>query len=326
MSNPLGRARNASTFRAFLFLLPAVCAVSGHAQTNLPVASVEADATISVDVRLVVLRASVRNKDGQLASGLSQNNFIVWEDGQPQTIRTFSQEDVPLAVGLVVDNSGSMKNKRADVTAAAVAFARTSNQDDDIFVVNFNDRVTMDLPDQKLFSSAAAELEKALLLPPPEGRTALYDAIGTALERLRQSGREKKVLVVISDGGDNASGRTLNQVMQQIRRSDTTIFTIGVFDQEDTDRNPGVLRQIAGASGGEAFLPQKTADTVRVCEYIARDIRNQYTISYSPSNQNFDGRYRTIKVGATGERGAKLRVKTRPGYIASPNGDREMRK
>jgi Ca-activated chloride channel homolog len=318
-TSTLIRARSVCALRALLFFFPAICLIAGRTQEAPPSASIESSAKISVDVRLVVLRASVRDKGGGSVPGLQERNFRVDEDGRPQTIRVVHEKDVPVAVGLVIDNSGSMNRKRSDVTAAAVAFARASNPGDEMFVVNFNEHVTLGLPDTRLFSASAAELEGALRKPVPAGRTALYDAIGEALAHLQKSAREKKVLVVFSDGGDNASKHTLSQVLQDIGRSDTAIYTIGLFDEEDSDRNPGVLRRIANAGGGEAFLPGMPSEAARICERIAEDIRTQYTISYSPSNRKPDNKYRTIKVTATGSYGAKLRVRTRAGYIASPS-------
>jgi Ca-activated chloride channel family protein len=152
----------------------------------------------------------------------------------------------------------------------------------------------------------------------PPGRTALYDAIAAGLTHLRESAKERKALVVISDGGDNASKTTLDELLQQIYRSDVAVYTIGLFDEEDPDSNAGVLRRIASASGGERYLPARSADAVGICERIAHEIRNQYTISYSPSNQRFDGKLRNIKVSATGSRGEALVVRTRTRYIAGP--------
>jgi Ca-activated chloride channel family protein len=172
----------------------------------------------------------------------------------------------------------------------------------------------------KLFSTSVAELEDALLKPIPAGRTALYDAIIGALAHVRKSSIERKALVVISDGGDNASTHTLNQVLRDIAESDVAIYTVGLFDAEDTDINPRVLRRIAIASGGQTFLPKMSADAVQICRHIARDIRTQYAISYSPSNGKFAGEYRAIKVSVTGEHGAKLQARTRAGYVASSSG------
>jgi Ca-activated chloride channel homolog len=277
-------------FWALSFLLIPISVLSGQP----PAPTAEASGTtISVSARLVVL----------------------------QTVQAFQSEDVPIAVGLVVDNSGSMKSKRSDVIAASMAFARLSNPADEMFVVNFNEHATFSLPDTKLFSASPAELESALLKPVPAGETALYDAIVTALSHIQKGGNERKVLVVISDGGDNASKHTLDQVLLEIGRSDVVIYTIGLFDEEDSDSNPRVLRRIASASGGEAFLPKVSADAVRICEGIARDIRTQYMLSYSPSNQKFDGGYRTVQVSVTRDNGAPLKARARSGYIASADPD-----
>jgi Ca-activated chloride channel family protein len=276
-------------------------------------------ATISVNVDLVVLHATVRNGKGGFVSGLQKQDFRVYEDGHPQTIGLFQHEDVPVAVGLVVDNSGSMKRKRSDVAAAALAFVRSSNPEDEMFVVNFNEHVTFGLPVTKLFSDQASELVEALMGVPAGGKTALYDAIEAGLVHLRDASRRKKVLIVVSDGGDNASKLTLDQVLQDAGRSEAMIYTIGIFDEYDKDRNPGVLRRIARATGGEAFFPAEAGAVVKICEGIAQEIRNQYTIGFSPANQNFDSGYRHIRVTVAGHHGEKLSVRTRDGYIASPD-------
>jgi VWFA-related protein len=276
-------------------------------------------ADISVDVRLAILNVSVRDKKGGTVPQLERRNFIVEEDGTLQTIQTFQHEDVPVSIGLIVDNSGSMNTKRPEVIAAGLAFVRLSNPGDDMFVINFNERVTFGLPDTKLFSASDTELEAALLKRSPAGKTALYDAIGEALTHIEKSALDRKVLVVITDGGDNASKLTLNQVLEQVKRSNVMIYTIGLFDgEDDPDRNPRALRQIAGASGGAAFLPKTPTEAVSICKRIAREIRDQYTVTYSPSNQTLDGGYRTINVRLTGGHTANLQVRTRPGYIASP--------
>ncbi|MGA2725483.1 MAG: VWA domain-containing protein [Bryobacteraceae bacterium] len=271
-----------------------------------------------MDVNLVVLHAIVRDRKGGLASGLPKENFHVFENGAPQEVRVFQHEDVPVAVGLIVDNSGSMGPKRKDVTAAALAFVRSSNPRDEMFVVNFNERVSFGLPDTQLFSASAAELERALNGVRANGKTALYDAIDDGLAHLRQATPDKKVLIVISDGGDNASRHTLGQVLEGVERSDAIVYTVGLFDEFDAGRNPAVLRRIARATGGEAFLPEETSRVVPICERIAQDIRNQYTVGYMPSNRKLDNSYRTISVTATGQHGEKLLVRTRAGYIASP--------
>lgn len=276
------------------------------------------DSTISVDVDLVILHATVRDRKGGFVSGLGKIDFRVFEDGAPQVIWVFEHEDVPVAVGLVVDNSGSMGRKRKEVTAAALAFVRSSNPQDEMFIVNFNERTSFGLPNTELFSASASELERALNGVPANGKTALYDAIEMGLAHLKKATLDKKVLIVISDGGDNASHHTLDRVLQSAGRSDAIIYTVGLFDEYERDRNPGVLRNIARVTGGEAFLPNETSTVVPICERIAEDIRTQYTLGYAPSNQKLDNTYRTIAVTATGQHGEKLLVRTRAGYFASP--------
>jgi Ca-activated chloride channel homolog len=274
--------------------------------------------TISVDVNLVVLQLSVRDARGDFVPGLQRGDFQVWEDGKPQAIRVFQHEDVPVSLGLIVDSSSSMNAKRKDVTAAALAFVRSSNPQDEMFVVNFNERVRMGLPNGKLFSTSAPELESALNDMPASGMTALYDAIDRGLTNLTKATRDKKVLIVVSDGGDNASHHKLRQVLDAAGHSNVVIYTIGLFDEHDGDQNPGVLRQLARATGGEAFFPSESGEVLPICERIAADIRHQYTIAYESTNQKLDNTWRTIRVKARGPHGEKLTVRTREGYFASP--------
>lgn len=301
--------------RNLVCALPLLMLTSGAQVSGQTTAA--AAPTFSTTVDLVVLHPSVRDHKGRFVADLRKENFQVFENGAPQTIRVFQHEDVPVAVGLVVDNSGSMGPKRKDVTAAAESFARSSNPRDEMFIVNFNERVSLGLPGTKLFSASAAELEKALNGVPATGETALYDAIDSALARLKQATLDKKVLIVISDGGDNASHRTLAHTLDAAGRSDAVIYTVGLFDENDEDRNPGVLKKIAGATGGETYLPREPGEVVPICRRIAADIRNQYTIGYVPSGRNPDGAYRAVRVTANGPHGEKCVVRTRAGYIAS---------
>jgi VWFA-related protein len=270
-------------------------------------------------VSLVVLKASVLDKKGGFVSDLRKEDFRVYEDGAPETIRVFSHEDVPVAVGLAVDNSGSMGRKRREVTAAALAFVHASNPRDEMFVVNFNERVVLGLPDTQLFSANTAELESALTGVQVGGRTALYDALEAGMDHLKKATLDKKVLIAVTDGEDNASRHTLRDVIEDAGRSDVIIYTIGLFDEDQRDTNPGVLKKIALATGGEAFPLRDTSAVVSTCEQIAKDIRNQYTIAYIPSNPKLDNTQRTIKVTAAGHQGEKLVVRTRSSYIASPD-------
>ena len=277
-----------------------------------------AEPTISVDVNLVVLKAIVLDKHGGFVSDLRKEDFRVYEDGAPQTIRIFSHEDVSVAVGLAVDNSGSMGPKRHEVTAAALAFVHASNPRDEMFVVNFNERTSFGLPDTLLFSANPAELESALSAVQAGGRTALYDAIEAGMDHLKKATVDKKVLIAITDGEDNASEHSLRQVLEDAGRSDIMIYTIGLFDEDEHDTNPGVLKKIAQSTGGEAFRLGDTSAVLAACEQIAKDIRNQYTIAYIPSNRKLDNTRRMIQVMVTGHHGEKLAARTRSSYIASP--------
>jgi len=272
--------------------------------------------TIQVDVDVVVLHATAQDRKNTLVSGLDKDSFQVYEDGVLQPIKYFSHEDIPVIVGLVVDNSGSMGPKRRDVIAAALAFARSSNPQDQMFVVNFNERASFGLPANTPFTDQVAQLEVALSRIRAEGETALYDAIAVALEHLKKGGRDKKVLVVVSDGGDNASKHKLAEIVAMIGQPDAIIYTIGIFDDQDADRNPGVLKRLAKDTGGEAFLPESLKDVVPICEQIARDIRSQYTIAYVPTNRKRDGKYRVVQVKASSPGRGRLSVRTRAGYFA----------
>ena len=275
------------------------------------------DYTISVNVDVVVLHATTQDRHGNLVSGLGKTNFRIYEDGVLQTIKYFSHEDIPVTVGLVIDNSGSMGSKRADVIAAALAFARSSNPQDQMFVVNFNEKVSFGLPNNVLFTDKVSQLELALSRIAADGETALYDAVAAALDHLKQGNRDRKVLIVISDGGDNASRHKLAEIMAAAGQPDATIYTIGIFDEGDGDSKPHVLKQLAGNTGGEAFFPESSKDVLPICERIAHDIRNQYTMAYVPTNRKRDGTYRVVRVEAMTTGSRRLSVRTRTGYFAA---------
>ena len=269
---------------------------------------------LSVNVDLVVLNATVRDQKGRAASDLREQDFEIFEDGVRQSIRLFRHEDIPVAVGLVIDHSGSMRPKLASVTAAARTFIQSSSPDDQMFVVNFNENVTLGLPADMAFTNRAEDLTYAISNTPATGKTALYDAVWKAREWLAGGNRDKKVLIVISDGGDNASAHTLADVLQAGNKSNIQVYTIGIFDPDDPDKNPAVLRQLALATGGEAFVPNELSEVVSVCESIARDIRTQYTLGYLSNAATQGGGYHSIKVLARGTGKVKLHVRTRSGY------------
>ena len=271
---------------------------------------------ISVSVDLVVLHATVSDRHGGFVSSLREQDFEVYEDGVPQSIRLFTHEDIPVTVGLVVDHSGSMRRKLAEVAVAARTFAQSSNPEDQMFVVNFNENVTLGLPAAIQFAASSAELEHAIQKAPTTGMTALYDAIAKGVGRLETGSRDKKVLIVISDGDDTASVHSRAQAMEMVKQSSAIIYTVGLFNHDDPDANPEVLKRLARATGGEAFFPEQLSEVAAICEGIARDIRNQYTIGYVSTNATRNNAYRTIRVVARATDHGKLVVRTRTGYIA----------
>jgi len=278
---------------------------------NLPQSSVF---KIQADVELVLLDVSVKDPDGGYVSGLTKEQFQVYENGVPQKISHFAIADEPVTIGLVMDDSGSMGPRRPSLIEAGVDFVEASNPQDQIFVINFNDRVWRGLPESVPFTDDVNLLRAALSKNKPEGRTALYDAIVYALKHLESGTREKKTLVVVSDGGDNCSTHTFKEVMRLIQESRATIYTVGIFDPEDPQHNTGVLKRIAGISGGECFLLNELDPILPACQKIAKDIRNRYTIGYLPVRANHKGGERKIRVAASSAEHKKMLVRTRTGY------------
>jgi VWFA-related protein len=290
-----------------------------HSQNSSPLPKDSgAGYTLHVRSDLVQLSATVADRHNALISGLNKNNFQIYEDQIPQQIKNFSHEDVPVTVGLVIDNSGSMAPKRNDVIDAALSFAGSSNPQDQVFVVHFNERVSFGLPAKIPFTDHRDQLQLALASFRAIGETALYDGIAAALEHLQLGSYDKKVLILISDGGDNASKHTLAQIIEMAKRSNVIIYAIGIFDEQDGDQNPDVLKRFAKATGGEAFFPGSPKEIVPICDGIAHDIRNQYTLSYIPTNKTDDGKYRSIEVKASAQGHGRLSVRTRAGY-SSPS-------
>lgn len=273
--------------------------------------------TISDNVDLVVLDVSVRDPRGGYVTGLQQGNFTVYEDGRQQKISQFASVDTPVTVGLVVDNSGSMETKRPQVILAGLAFAKESNPKDEFFVINFNNSVTRGLPPEMMFTDNLQILRNALYFGQAKGQTALYDAVAYALNHLEYGHRDKRTLIVVSDGGDNDSAISLTDLMKIIESSRATIYTIGLLDPENRDLNPGVLRKMAAVSGGQFFEPSEPSAILSVFDKISKDIRNRYTVAYVPDETQDRRVIRTIKVVAN-ENGRKLIVHTRRKYSIVP--------
>jgi VWFA-related protein len=308
---------NQKTVRT-LIILSMVFTVVG---TSVPVRQDRdaGDFSISVNVGVALFNATVTDSKGRHVSGLKASDFRVLENGRTQDIQLFSAENVPATIGLVMDNSGSMRTKRADAQRAALAFVGASNPADELFLVAFNEKVHMGLPAELRFTSDVGQFQFALMQMTPGGRTALYDATAIALEHLRTGTRDRKALVVLSDGGDNASRRKLDDLLDISRHSSATIYTIGIYDENDPDRNPRVLRKIAQSSGGRAYFPRTLANLDEVWQNIAGEIRSQYTIGYVPAKSSGGtASYRSVKIIAT-QGGKPLNVTTREGYLLPEN-------
>jgi Ca-activated chloride channel family protein len=273
---------------------------------------------LSATAELVLLDVGVKDSAGEHVSNLSRDDFRVYEDGKLQKISQFANEDVPVTVGLVIDTSASMRPKYREVFAAAVSFIEAGNRHDQMFVVNFGDRAASGLPDGVPFTSDLDQLRLALSPGVPVGRTALYDAILFSLHHLEKGTQERKALMLVSDGGDNSSTHGHAEVMPTVRESRATIYTIGIFDPNDYDQNPALLRQLALVSGGESFFPESLSEVVGICRQIARDIRTRYTIGYVPIRSGEQGALRKLRVIASGPGGHKLVVHTRESYVLPP--------
>jgi Ca-activated chloride channel family protein len=303
-------------------LLIACCAAVGWDEQKAT-SNEDQNFTIRTTSRLVLLDVSVKDAKGGYVSGLTKDNFMVYENGKLQEISQFADADIPVTVGLVVDESGSMRPKRRDVITAALEFVEASNPHDEMFVVNFNERARRGLPDIMPFSDNIDLLRSALWQGEPEGRTALYDATEMSLHQLGMGRRDKKTLVVISDGGDNISVHKLPEVMHDVLTSLTTIYTIGIFDEDDPERNPAVLERLAHVSGGVAYFPKSLNEVAPVCRQIAKDIRTRYTIGYIPNSEGKPDR--RIKVVASAPNHEKLIVRTRSNYLFTPESEVESK-
>jgi len=270
------------------------------------------------EVRLVLLDVAVRDRRGAFVEGLTESDFQVFEDGRRQPITVFDASDRPVTVGLLVDESRSMTPKRDVILAAAEIFVRQSNPKDEVFVLNFNDRVLPGLPAGTPFSDNLATLRAALHRGIPEGRTALNDAVMEGLKHLSLGTRDRKALIVISDGGDNASKHKRAEVLDSVTKSLATIYAIGLYDEEDADRDPGIMRRFAELTGGEAYFPQNLEEMEPVCRGIAQEIRSRYTIGYIPRDGPRAVRRVQVRASSPGHRG-KLTVHTRSSYRYDTN-------
>ena len=268
----------------------------------------------STTVNNVVLHATVVDDKQHMVMNLDKNAFTVYEDGQPQRIISFRHEDIPVALGIVIDNSGSMRDKRPKVNQAAINLVKASNPNDEVFVVNFNDEYYLDQD----FTFRTELLKDALDRIEARGGTALYDAIVASADHLKSARLEKKVLLVVTDGEDNASRESLEQAIRRLQADNgPTVYTIGILGEERARRAKRALSSIAEQTGGVAFFPKDLSEVDEISQEVAHDIRNQYTLVYKPTIPQSKGGYRTIKVEARAKGYKSLSVRTRSGYYAT---------
>ena len=264
------------------------------------------------EVENVLLHATVVDDKNRLVMNLEKNAFTVFENNQPQSILSFAREDIPVAMGIVIDNSGSMRDKRDKVNKAALNLVRSSNPQDQVFVVNFNDEYYLDQP----FTSSINLLKEALEKVEARGGTALYDAVVASADYMKKNARlQKKVLFVVTDGEDNASRETLEEAVRRLQEENgPSVYAIGLLGEEKARRARRALETIAQRTGGIAFLPKTTDEVDEISRTVAHDIRSQYTIGYKPTTPKSVGGYRSIHVEGRAKGHGKLIVRTRSGY------------
>jgi len=280
------------------------------------------DYNLTVDVELVQLPISVLDKDGLPVRGLQQANFTIYEDKVQQDITLFKHEDIPLSIALVIDASGSMSDKLERLHASAMTFVRESNPDDETAIESFADDVTL----EQDFTRNQHNLSRALAEITPNGNTSLYDAVFLAAKHLNEQGfHDKKVLLVVSDGEDNKSRYKLKEVLSAIRESKIILYAVGLLTPEPLfTPNDGkkALKKLAEATGGASFFPKNLNEVEEICKKIARDLREQYTVGYKPSNNQQDGSWRKVQVRVNPPKTiSNIKVRTKQGYYAPSTRD-----
>jgi Ca-activated chloride channel homolog len=295
----------------------------GQVPVKLDQQSNDSPFTVSVDVQLVQLPVAVFDPRGRVVTGLTKEDFQIFEDRVVQEVTLFKHEDIPVSLGLVIDNSGSMRNKRERVNRAALTFVRESNPQDETFIVNFDSEVYL----EQEFTNAIDDLVHALRYTDTRGETALYDAVHLSVDHMRIGTKDKKALLLISDGEDNSSRYRLEKVVEALRKSNVTLYAIGLL--EENDQRGGLFRKspsskarealvkFAEASGGQAYFPKSLDEIDDLCKRIAHDLRDQYTIGYTPTNKKLDGSWRQVVLKVNPRRtSSKVTVRTKPGYYA----------
>jgi len=280
--------------------------------------------TIGVNVDLVVMHTSVYDKNGLFVSGLKQDNFKVYEDGIEQKISSFSQEDVPLSMGLLIDLSGSMRTRIDKVNSAALAFIRASNPEDQVFLIGFNEEVEL-LQD---YTNDIDEITDSLENTIVSGGTALYDAVYLGVQKTHAGSKPKKALVVITDGEDKDSYYSLDEMVAKVQESDVQVFAVGFlsaipdkglfgrFNKSAPEKARDALQRICEETGGKAFFPKDISEMGAIVAEIAHELRNQYSIGFTSSNSTRDGSWRRMKIELNAKDMKDIHVRCRRGYYA----------
>jgi Ca-activated chloride channel homolog len=276
----------------------------------------QGDPVFRADTNFVVLHTTVADRSGKLVTDLPQKAFKVYENNVEQQLKVFRREDIPVSLGLVIDNSGSMKERRLKVEAAALQLVKGSNPQDQTFIVNFNDESYLDCG----FTSSVPKLEEALARLDSRGGTAVRDAISMSIDYMKENAKlDKKIVFVVTDGDDNMSSITLEQLVQKAQQSEVLIYAIGLLNEEDrrvARRAERAMNTITEASGGAAYYPKELAEVGEIALRVAHEVRNQFTLAYTPANPALDGSYRQIRVTVEGPN--RPIARTRTGYYATP--------
>lgn len=275
-------------------------------------------AVISVRTELVAVPVVVTDGRGHHVRGLQPENFRVFEDGRLQPVAVFHHGDAAVTLGLIVDRSQSMRMKTPALVAAVAALLQSGRPDDELFAVDVNDRVSFALQNGQPFTTDAGALETALIAIRAEGRTALYDGIAEGLQHLQLGGAEQHALVVVSDGGDNASHHTYADVLALARRSDAVVYAIGLLgtSSDEMDEDAGLLKRLCKDTGGLAYFPRTIDEVASTAGQIAQDLREQYTLGFTPDGRSDGGRFRKIDVVVSAAGRGRLHVRARAGYVA----------
>jgi Ca-activated chloride channel family protein len=282
-----------------------------------PSFNVRGSKAIKVDVDLVLIPVTITDPMNRLVTGLEKDNFVLMDEGQPQAIQHFSSEDAPISLGVIFDMSGSMSNKIEKARDAVREFFKTANPEDEYFLIAFSDKPVL-LSD---FTDKVESVQEQLLYAQPKGRTALLDAIYLGLDKMRQAKYQRKALLILSDGGDNRSRYTENEIKSMVRESDVQIYAIGIFDTSaatDEERyGPQLLADVTDATGGRTFTVDTPDEMKDVAAKIGMALRNQYVLGYRPAHPSRDGKWRKVKVKLNTPKGLPhLQVYAKTGYYA----------